>query len=81
VLVTEVAILLEGLINNVVELGRQVWIQTGRVGRLLVQDGIVENGGGVATKRKRAGRHFVEDGAEREQVGARVERLSAGLLG
>src|SRR4029077_7151680 len=81
VLVPEVAILLEGLINNVVELGRQVWIQTGRVGRFLVEDGIVENGGGVATKRKRAGCHFVEDGAEREQVGARVERLSAGLLG
>ena len=74
-------ILVERLQHHLLEFGRQIGA-IGRDGRrLAVQDGVEDDGRRPSRERLLAGHHLVEDQAEREDVGARIERLSACLLG
>ena len=60
VLITHVAIFLQRLSNDAVQLGRQRRIQPHWRGRLAVQNGLEYKPRCVATKRQRARRHFIE---------------------
>jgi hypothetical protein len=81
VLIAEVAVLFEGAVNNVLEIGGNFVVQTdGRDGRF-VQDGVEDSGGSVASERKAPGSHFVENDTEGKEVGSGVEFFTEGLLG
>jgi CHAT domain-containing protein/predicted negative regulator of RcsB-dependent stress response len=75
-LAAEVAIFLERLADNAVELCRQFGIQTqGRRGRL-VKDGIEDRSNTGAGKSLATGRHLIQDHPERKEVGAGIDVLA-----
>ena len=80
-LVAEVTVLFERLVDDALELWRQVGVEArGRSGRA-VQNGVVDNGCSRARERLSARGHLVEHGAKAEQVRARVELLASCLFG
>ena len=75
-LAAEVAIFLERLADDAVELCRQFGIQTqGRRGRL-VKDGIEDRSNTGAGKSLATGRHLIQDRPERKEVGAGIDVLA-----
>ena len=80
-LVAEVTVFFERLVDDVLELRRQVGVEAqGRSGRA-VQNGVVDHGRGRARERLPARGHFIEHRPEGEEVSTRVEFLSSCLLG
>ena len=80
-LVAQVAVLLERLVEDAPELGRERGIQLRGRERIPVQDRVEDDRGRLAREGQRARRHLVEDRPEREEVRARVRELPARLLG
>ena len=79
-LAAQLAVLLEGLAQNRLELSRQSRIQFDRWHRILIQDGFEHDRGSSARKRLLAGRHLIQHHSERKEIGAMVQRLAARLL-
>src|SRR5882762_7452286 len=79
-LVANVAIFLQRLGDDVIEITRSCGIQTDRRNGLAIEESIENLGRSRATERHKPGRHLVEHGAKRKQVGAAVQLLSARLL-
>ena len=67
--------------DDALQRGRDVAVGLGEFGRILFQDRAHGVGGRVAVEGALAGEHLVEDGAEGKDVGARICRLTAHLLG
>src|SRR5579883_1311019 len=81
VLVAQVAVFLERLGDDVLELGWEIGIEADGGHRSAIKDGLENEGRGVAAEGQRARGHLVECGAEGEQVGAAIKFLAPGLLG
>ena len=79
-LVAEVAILDQALVDDFLQPLRQVGLRLFQRHGGLPQNGMHRHSPGRPGKCLLAGRHLVEQHSEREQVGARVQRLSARLL-
>jgi hypothetical protein len=81
VLIPQVAFLLERRRDDRLEARRNERVQvrdgTGRT----IEDRVVDDRRRAATECLRARDHLIEHGAEREQIGSRIDRLSARLLG
>ena len=80
-LVADVAVLVEGLVNNVFQIDRQGGIHSNCRSRLFVKDRIEQSGGGVTAKRERSCRHLIKHSAKGKQIGAGVQFLPQGLFG
>ena len=80
-LVAQAWVLLQRLVDQVFQLGRNLRIEPHRRDRRFVQDGIEHRCAGVAAKRQCARQHLVENRAEGKQVGAHVQFLAQRLLG
>ena len=80
-LIAHLAVLLDRLVDDPLELDRQLGVQTRRGDRDAIQYGIVNDAGRVPAERQPARGHFVENGAKAEQVGPRVKFFAAHLLG
>ena len=80
-LVAELAIFLEGFVEDVLQVGREVAVDgSGRWG-MVVEELVEDDGAGGSAEGVVCGGHFVEDNAEGEEVAAGVEEFAAGLLG
>ena len=79
-LVTQIAVLLQRLIDDALQFCRQIGIQPHWSHGRLVQDRFEEHRGRVAAKRQCARSHLVHHRPKGKQVGTRVERLSPRLL-
>ena len=79
-LVTHGTVFLQRLIDNSLQLMRELQIHTGCRGRDLVQDGIKDRGDAVAGKGALACAHLIKSRAEREKIRARIEWLTQSLL-
>ena len=60
VLVAQVAVLLQGLLDDLFQLGGDLRVQAHRRHRGAVQDGLEDHRRGIATERHDAGSHLVE---------------------
>ena len=80
-LIAHLAVLLQRLVDNPLQLHRQAGIELEGRRRCAVQDGIENRRRGASRERLFAGGHFVENAAEAEKVGARVHFLPQRLLG
>ena len=78
-LVAHLAVLFEGLLDDLLELRRQLRIDAGRRRRLPVQDG-AQDDGRIPAEGPASRGHLVEHEAEREEVRPGVERFAGGLL-
>src|SRR5258708_6682077 len=79
-LIAHVAIFLERLVENALELGWSGWIQGDRRSRSVVQDVVENDGAGRPGKRMLSGNHLVEHRAERKQIAARIQLFAARLF-
>src|SRR5207302_1058808 len=79
-LLAQVAIFFERLVDDVLELFREVGVQADRRNRGAVENRLKNQRGSLSAKRQVSGGHFVEHDAERKQIGARIEFFSLGLL-
>ena len=79
-LVTLVSILVQGLVDDFFEPGRNRGIDTSHWGRRAGQNRLDNHAARAATERLAARCHFVEHETEREDVRARVEAVSSDLL-
>src|SRR6516225_2426702 len=79
--VAQVAIFLEGFIEDALEFGGNGGVEARGFGGVLVQDCVKNTAARVAGEGKKAGGHFVEDDAERKKIGARIEGLAQDLFG
>src|SRR5260370_42433386 len=80
VLVAKVTVLFEGLVDDVFEAGRQIWIQPHRRKRRLVKNGIEHGCGGFPSKGKLSGGHLVKHETEIRKIGAAVPNPPQRLL-
>src|ERR1700757_9712 len=80
-LITEAAIFLQTLADDLFQFGRRVRIQPYCGGWRSIQDRVKDHTARVPSKRKHPGTHFVQNDAEREQVGPAIEFLPSHLLG
>ena len=80
-LVANVAILFKGLVEDALELGRDVGIEGDGSHGSVVQDVVEDDGAGSARKRLLACSHLVEHAAEGEEVASSIKFLAARLLG
>src|SRR6476659_2250294 len=80
-LVPTIAILLQALADDAIQFLRQARIQSHRGRGRAIQDAVEDLSRRVAMEWRPARRHLVQDDAEREQVSARVQLLTAYLLG
>ena len=80
VLIAQLAILLERLVDDVLQLGGQRRVEPRRGHRRLAENPFEDHRRGRAGKWLRASRHLVQHDAERKEIGARVEVESARLL-
>src|SRR5208282_6143104 len=79
-LITRLAILLEGFADDVVEFWRHIRVDASRGRRLAFEDGVEYHRRSAARERLPAGRHFIEHDAKTEKIRARVERFAARLF-
>ena len=80
-LVTQIAVLLQRLVNDAFHLRRQIGIQPDRRRGQLFQNRIEDQRRSVAAERQRAGRHLIQHRAKGKQIGARIQFFPFGLLG
>ena len=79
-LITYIAVFLDRLGDDVLEVGVQIGIETnGERGRA-IQDGIEDDARGLAAKRQDAGGHFVQHNAKGKEIGALIERFATHLF-
>src|SRR5260370_18329936 len=81
VLVAKVTVLFEGLVDDVFEAGRQIWIQPHRRKRRLGKNGIEHGCGGFPSKGKLSGGHLVKHDTETEEISTGSQILAEGLFG
>ena len=74
-------ILLEAVVDDALEAGVDLAVRRRELGRLPHEDRRHGRGRGVAVEGALPREHLVQDGAEREDVGTRVGRAAAHLLG
>ena len=79
-LISQFAFLFQRAIDNVLELRRQIRIQTNRSDGRAIHDAVEDHARSFSAKRKRPGGHFVEHDSERKQISARIQRLATHLL-
>ena len=79
-LVSQLAILLEAVVDHVLETKRQFGIQSHRRDRRAIEDRRQDHRGGLAREWVTASRALVEHDAEGKQIGAPVELFAGGLL-
>ena len=80
-LVTQVAVFLQGFVDDVFKLGRQIWIQPNRRYGSTVEDRFEDERRRLTSEGENARHHFVQHYAEGKQVRARVEFFSLRLFG
>ena len=80
-LVAQFAVFLQSFVDDVFELGRNIWVQPDGRDRNLVKNRVEQVRRRVTAEGQRASSHFVQNGSEREQIGAGIEILAARLLG
>ena len=80
-MVTQVAVLLQGLIDNLFELRREIRVQPYRRRRHTIQNRVGNHAGSFTAKWQSSGSHLIKHHAKRKQVRARVQFLAAHLLG
>src|SRR5579862_129551 len=80
-LIAELAILLKGSADDVVEPGRQISVEAQYGNGLAFENGVEDDAGTLALEGQSAGGHFVQDHAERKEIGAGVEIFGADLFG
>ena len=80
VLVPEVAVFLQGLIDDSLKIRRQVGIQSQRRDRGAVQDSLGNHRRRLAPKRQRARRHLVQHSTEGEQIAPPIQLFRPNLL-
>ena len=80
-LVTQVAVFLQGFVDDVFKLGRQIWIQPNRRHGSAVEDRFKDERRRLTSEREDAGHHFVQHYAEGKQVRAGIEFFSLRLFG
>ena len=79
--ITDFAILLQCLVDDAFQLGRNFWIQVpNRCGRV-VQDGVVKNRRSFSRKCPSPHGHFVQNETEGKQVGPGIQLFATHLLG
>ena len=80
-LVPEVAVLLDGFDDELLEFDGKVVVEANGGGGSLVENGVEDGARTFSLEGKRAGGHFVENDAKGKKVGARVEILAENLFG
>ncbi len=80
-LVAKVAVLLERLVDDALQFGRDIGIQTNGGSRGTFENGVKDYSRRVTSERHGACGHLVENSAEGEQVGSGIELFSFRLLG
>src|SRR6267378_7849378 len=80
-LIAKVGVFFQGLVDDVFETGRQVWIETHRRQRRFVKNRIEHGRRRFPAKGKLSGGHLVKHDAEREEIGARIQILAESLFG
>lgn len=80
-LIAEVAVFLQGFVDDPFQFGGHVGIQPKRGRGCCVENSLEDDRGTLAAERRNARGHLVEHGAEREQVAAAVDFFRARLLG
>jgi hypothetical protein len=78
--VTQIAICLQRLVDDVFQLGRNVAIEPDCRRRIRIQYGIEDQRSSFTMERQRSRCHFVQNRAEGKQVGAGIQLLALGLL-
>src|SRR5271170_8132266 len=79
-LATELAVFLQQLIEDVLELFRELGVEGDWRDGWVIEDLIEDYRGGGAAKWMVASGHLIEHNAQRKEVAARIERLAASLL-
>src|SRR5262245_14713396 len=79
-LVSKLAVLLERLVDDVVQLGGHVRVEFAGPWRCLAQNCIEDQSRRPSSERLPTGGHFVEHYAEREQIRTAIDRLAARLF-
>src|SRR6266498_882265 len=74
-------ILLQTMIDESFECGRDVAVCGGEIWRILFKYRAHRVGRGIATKRTLAGKHFIHDRTEGENIGPMIYSLAAHLFG
>ena len=80
-LITQVAVFLQRLVDDLDQLERDQRIQIGRRSRIAIQNPGVDHGGSAAVEGNLSRRHLIENGSKGEQIAARIQLFSARLLG
>src|SRR3974390_1300820 len=79
-LVAQPTVLFQRLVNNVVQLGRQVGIKPKGWHRGSMQNSVGDVGGSFASEWQSPRRHLVEHNPEGKEVSARIQILASRLL-
>src|SRR5262249_8242424 len=77
----QLAVLLDRLADDSLQLSRHGGVKLPRRNGHLVQDTVEDDGRGGAVESSLAGGHLVEYGAEAEQVGASIQVFASRLFG
>jgi len=80
-LVAEIAVLLQSLVDDALQLCWKVRVQADRRSRNLVQNRVENCRRSATFEGKAPGAHLVQYDSERKNVGARIQFLGQGLLG
>jgi hypothetical protein len=72
VLVAQVAVFLQGFVNDALEFFGNFGVEAHRRNGSPVQDAVENCGRGVALERESTGGHFIENRAEGEEIAARI---------
>ena len=80
-LVAEIAVLLNGLIDDALEFFRDFTVETHRCHRSTMQDGVKDSSGGISFERQKSCRHFIDDSTEGKQIAANIKWFAERLLG
>src|SRR6516165_11154566 len=79
-LVTQVAILLQTLVDDFFQLGRQIGIQSNGRNWSAIEDRLENQSRALPSEGQRSGRHLIQHSAKRKQIGAGVQFLRPHLL-
>src|ERR1700747_245007 len=79
-LITQVAILLQTLVDDFFELGQQIGIQSNGRNWSAIEDRLENQSRALPSEGQRSGRHLIQHSAKRKEIGAGVHFLRPHLL-